>query len=106
MKFAQAIRDFLSTLFGSKLVLQLRADLEETRKERDYFRGQFERMQLLAIPRSITPLGPRIREPQGATQVGTRKSWAQILAANTEAQNKIAAEKKPEKDSSEQTQKN
>jgi hypothetical protein len=90
MKYAQAIRDFLSTLFGSKLVLQLRADLDERTRERDYFRGQFERMQLMAIPRSA-PVVPRQPRPEGATQVGARKSWAQIVAENTQEQNELAA---------------
>jgi hypothetical protein len=90
MKYAQAIRDFLSTLFGSKLVLQLRADLDERTRERDYFRGQFERMQLMAIPRSA-PVVPRQPRPEGATQVGARKSWAQIVAENTQKQNELAA---------------
>lgn len=92
MKLATIIREFLSALFGSKLVVELRAELAEARRERDYFRGQFERMQLMAMPRSA-PIVPRAPRPEGATQVGTRRTWAQILAENTQKQNELAAAK-------------
>lgn len=101
MKYAAAIREFFSALFGSKLVVELRAELTEARRERDYFRGQFERMQLIAMPRSA-PLVPRAPRPEGLTQPGTRRTWAQILAENTKAQNELAAKKTEET----QTQKN
>jgi hypothetical protein len=91
MKYATAIREFLSALFGSKLVVELRAELAEARKERDYFRGQFERMQLVAIPHRIAPIEKRTVQPGGLTQTGGRKSWAMIQAENTQKQNEIAA---------------
>ena len=94
MKWAKAIREFFSILFGSQLVVQLRREIESLKGERDYFRGQFERMQLLAIPRS-TPPQPRgdwrTTDPQGATKVGTRKTWAQIQAENTQNLNEERA---------------
>ena len=93
MKFGQAIRDFFSALFQSKLVLQLRADLDEAKRERDYFRGQCERLQLLTQPRPQTRPQPkpdwRETPPQGATQIGQRKTWAELQAENTK---KIAEE--------------
>ena len=89
MKLAQAIRDFFSALFQSKLVLQLRADLEEAKRERDYFRSQMERFQLMSQPRPQPRPDWRETQPQGATQVGKRKTWAELQAENTK---KIAEE--------------
>ena len=89
MRFAQAIRDFFSALFQSKLVLQLRADLEEAKRERDYFRSQMERFQLMSQPRPQPRPDWRETQPQGATQVGKRKTWAELQAENTK---KIADE--------------
>jgi hypothetical protein len=101
MKYAKALREFFSILFGSQLVVQLRADLEEARRQADYFRGQFERMQLLAIPRSV----PQTERPdwrrtnaEGATRVGRRRTWAQIVEENTKRiQEEEAAAKNQEK---------
>jgi hypothetical protein len=90
VRIAENLRAFIDALFGSKLVAQLRADLTEAKAERDYFRGQFERMQLLAVPRTA-PVVPRQPRPEGATQVGARKSWGQIVAENTQKQNELAA---------------
>ena len=89
MKLAQAIRDFFSALFQSKLVLQLRADLEEAKRERDYFRSQMERFQLMSQPRPQPRPDWRETQPQGVTQVGKRKTWAELQAENTK---KIAEE--------------
>ena len=89
MRFAQAVRDFFSALFQSKLVLQLRADLDEAKRERDYFRGQCERLQLLTQPRPQPRADWRETQPQGATKIGGRKTWAEIQAENTK---KIADE--------------
>jgi hypothetical protein len=87
MRYAQAIRAFLSALFGSNLVAELRAELIEARKERDYFRGQFERMQLLVGHIRATPATtPRQVTPGGLTREGARRSWAQIQAAHTKEQ--------------------
>jgi hypothetical protein len=92
MKYAQWIRDFLSTLFGSKLVVELRAELAEARRERDYFRGQLERANLIAYPQRPTAATRpdwRQTDPAGATAVGGRKTWSMIQAENTK---KIAQE--------------
>jgi len=85
VRTAEKIRAFLDILFGSKLVAQLRADLEESRRSADYFRGQFERMQLLVGHARQAPAPKEVR-PQGATREGARRSWAQIQAANTAEQ--------------------
>ena len=89
MKFGQAIRDFFSALFQSKLMLQLRADLEEAKRERDYFRSQMERFQLMSQPRLQPRPDWRETPPAGATKIGGRKTWAELQAENTK---KIADE--------------
>jgi hypothetical protein len=104
--FAQRIREFLNTLFGSKLVVQLRADLEEAKRERDYFRGRLELAELRAAPQRTPvktagrPADWRTDKPLGAVEVkGTRKSWAQIQAENTERiRTEIAASAKKSDD--------
>jgi hypothetical protein len=91
VKYAIAIREFFSALFGSKMVVQLRADLEEARRERDYFRGRNERLELMLLPNRVTPQTQRSdwrqQNPGGATLVGGRKSWAMI-----ERENRLALE--------------
>jgi hypothetical protein len=98
MKFAKWIRDFLSTLFGSTLVVELRAELAEARRERDYFRGQWERIQLMVAPQRSASSGPRPdwrtqNPPAGLTRTGGRKTWAQLQKENTD---RIAAEMQAE----------
>ena len=98
MKWAQAIRDFFSILFQSKLVVELRREIEDIKTERDYFRGQFERMQLIANPPRIVSTQPRTAAPAGATRPGGRKTFAQLQAENTQRiRDEIAAVKTQEK---------
>jgi hypothetical protein len=104
MKYAIAIREFFAALFGSKLVVQLRTDLEEARRERDYFRGRNERLELMILPQRTTPQTKRTDwrrdNPGGVTQVGGRKSWAMIEHENTLRINaEIAAEAAAKKNS-------
>jgi hypothetical protein len=100
VKYAHAIREFFAALFGSKLMVQLRADLEEARRERDYFRGRNERLELMLLPNKVTPQTQRAdwrtTNPGGATLVGGRKSWAMI-----ERENRLANEQ-DKKDNPEQ----
>ena len=84
---ARRIRDFFETLFPDKLVLQLRDELNETRHERDYFKGRAERLELLLTqPRvanrdlsTVQDSGApgRLRATSGT--VGGRKTWAQLV---------------------------
>lgn len=100
MRWAKAIREFFSILFGSQLVVQLRQDLDEAKRERDYFRGQLERANLLiAPPRTISSARPdwRVTNPEGQTRVGTRRTWAQIQAENTQKIKEEAAKANQEK---------
>jgi hypothetical protein len=102
MKYAQWIRDFLSTLFGSKLVVELRAEVAEARRERDYFRGQLERANLITHPQRPT-IAPRPdwrqTDPAGVTVVGGRKTWAMIQAENTQRIAEEAATKSKKENS-------
>jgi hypothetical protein len=82
---AKRIRDFFETLFPDKLVLQLRADLDETRKQRDYFKGRAERLELLLTQPRVAnrdlsdPVVAGQRRPT-QTHAGGRKLWPQIVA--------------------------
>lgn len=80
---AACIRDFIETLFSSRLVVQLRHDLDEARSQRDYFKGRAERLELqLLQPRiaarqaDANPAEPRAH-PTGT--VGGRKTWQQLI---------------------------
>ena len=50
MKYAIAIREFCRVLFGSRYVAQLQDDIEEARKERDWFKGKADRLELMLLP--------------------------------------------------------
>ena len=66
----------LKSFFTSKLVLQLRADLDEARHERDYFRGKVDRLEMVLM-RLPEPAPMRKAVPANVEPVG-RKSWAQV----------------------------
>lgn len=92
LTFAQRTREVLSTLFGSKLLVQLRADLEEARRERDYFRGRCERLELA---RDAAPQRPLIiqRPEHNLSPVGGHKSWKQVQREHTaKIQERLKAE--------------
>jgi hypothetical protein len=92
MNWALAIREWFRTLFGSRYVTQLEKDIDEARRERDYFRSQMERMQLL-IGRPQFAATPRTNPAPGqATKVGSRRTWAEIQAENTLRNKKILEE--------------
>jgi hypothetical protein len=91
-RYAQAIRDFFSILFGSKLVVQLRADLEEAKKERDFFRAEMQRYQMFTSRSQVIPSPRNNPAPGQATKVGSRRRWAEIQAENTERNRKILEE--------------
>lgn len=96
MSYAQVIRDFLSTLFGSKLVLQLRADLDEAKRERDYFRGRCERLEL-AREAEKKPIVMAPRPPRDMPTVGGHKSWKQVQAEHREKIQQQVAEAEKQK---------
>jgi hypothetical protein len=80
---AQNIRNFFETLFTGRLVLQLRADLEEARCQRDYFKGRAERLELqLLQPRSAARQQEASDPPRihNTRVVGGRKTWGQLVA--------------------------
>lgn len=76
MTLASRVRNFFDTLFPSHIVLQLRADLEDARRERDYFRDKADRLELRLIP---PPVVRGIRSPEDMKPVG-RKNWKQVQA--------------------------
>lgn len=89
MKYAILIREFFRTLFGSRYVSQLEKDIDEMRKERDYFRAETQRLMLFTQQRP-QPARPDWREipPAGAKLVGGRKTWAEIQRDWREEQQK------------------
>ena len=81
MSVAQRIREFLETLFTSRLVVELRAELAEARKDRDYFRGRAERLELIMqTPRQqrVTLDVPSPERKHRTGTVGGFKSWNQV----------------------------
>ena len=62
--------------FGNKLVLQLRRELEEARRERDYFRGKVDRLEEKLYGLAMQPHSGPTR-PIDPTPAG-RKTWAQV----------------------------
>lgn len=64
------------SFFTSKIVIQLRADLQEARHERDYFRGKVDRLEMVLMHLPEPVARPRAL-PANVEPVG-RKSWAQI----------------------------
>ena len=87
---ADRIRAFIDSLLPNRVVLLLRAELAEARKERDYFRGRCERLELMLVP---NPAPRIVRQPAGTQPVG-RKTWAQVQAENADRITKeIEAEK-------------
>ena len=99
---AACIRDFIETLFSSRLAVQLRHDLDEARSQRDYFKGRAERLELqLLQPRiaarqaDANPAEPRAH-PTGT--IGGRKTWQQIVSDRRKelAQLALDKQKKPE----------
>ena len=99
LTFANRTREFLSALFGSKLVVQLRAEIEEAKRERDYFRGRCERLELRQeLAATPTPIAPRVHKEHAPTG---RKLWPGIVQEHRQklakaAQQAEADKKKPE----------
>ena len=99
---ANRIRDFFETLFTGRLVLQLRADLEEARARRDDFKGRAERLELqLLQPRvAAHSLDAGTAQPRAhpTGTLGGRKTWQQIVSDRRKQLAELAAEKqkKPE----------
>lgn len=85
ISFAQRTRDFLCTLFGSKLVLQLRLEIADLKVERDYFRGRVERLEMA---RDLSEQQKRVaavpRKEHDLSPVGGRKTWPQIQREHRE----------------------
>lgn len=57
---AERLREIFDALFTRRIVIQLRADLEEARRERDYFRARADRLELMLLGR---PSAARERKP-------------------------------------------
>ena len=100
---AKRIRDFFETLFPNKLVLELRAELNEIRHERDYFKGRAERLELLLTQprvanREITGSSAPHPPTHISGTVGGRKTWQQVISDRRKelAQLALDKQKKPE----------
>lgn len=96
VSFAQRTRGFFSALFGSSLLVQLRADLDEARRERDYFRGRCERLEL-AREAEKKPVVVAPRPPRDMPTVGGHKSWKQVQAEHREKIQQQVAEAEKQK---------
>lgn len=80
MNLAKSIHDFIDALFPNRIVIQLRSDLADAKRERDYFRQRAERLELRLIPETVVR---PVRPPANASPVG-RKTWLQVQAENQE----------------------
>jgi len=80
MNFADRIRSFFDSLLPRRAVLLLSAELAEARKERDYFRGRCERLELMLVPSPA----PRIVRPTGTQVPIGRKTWVQVQVENAD----------------------
>lgn len=77
--YSVRLRQFLHGLFGSRYVMQLEQDVAEVKRERDYFKGRAERLELMLLPNH----NPIARQAvQTKLQAPMRKTWAQIEAEN------------------------
>lgn len=94
LTFAHRTREVLSALFGSKLLVQLRADLEEAKRERDYFRGRCERLELA---REQKPVVVAPRTPRDMSPLGGHKTWKQVQAEHREKIQQQVAEAEKQK---------
>ena len=91
---AQTIREFFSVLFGSRRVELLERELIEARKERDYFKGRCDRLELMLLtPRTPANILPR---NQANPQAVGRKTWAQVQREDFERQMKEAKDQEAE----------
>ncbi len=50
---AERIRSFIDTLFPNRSVIQLRNQLADAQKERDYFRARADRLELIVLNRPV-----------------------------------------------------
>lgn len=102
LTFATRTREVLSTLFGSKIVAQLRADLEEARRERDYFRGRCERLEL-ARETDKKPIVIAPRPQRDMSPVGGHKTWKQVQQEHREKiQQQVAEAEKAKQEAKKQ----
>lgn len=95
---AVRIRQFFETLFTGRLVLQLRADLDEARSQRDYFKGRAERLELLLTQprvanRDLSTAAGTEQRPAHSAVVGGRKTWQQIIADRRKELAQLALDK-------------
>jgi hypothetical protein len=77
--YSARIRDWLRSLFATRYSMQLEADLAEARRERDYFKGRAERLELMLLP-GRNPV--TVRAAVQPLQNMGRKNWAQIEQEN------------------------
>ena len=70
--YSVRIRAWLRGLFATRYSMQLEADLAEMKRERDYFKGRAERLELMLMPNRnpIAAVKPELHP--------ARKTWAQV----------------------------
>lgn len=72
LSIAQRIRSFLHELFASRYSGELEREIEDLKRERDYFRGRAERLELRLMPSQSPAVIPSNFRPVG------RKTFAQV----------------------------
>ena|ERR1700678_545162 len=81
LTFAQRTRAFFRALFGSRLMVQTLAELDEARRERDYFRGRCERLEMkreAELERLTTPPPAKERVHGNPAPIPTVKTFEQL----------------------------
>ena len=97
LTLAASIREFIETLFSSRLVIQLRHDLDEARSQRDYFKGRAERLELQLLQPRIAARQADANSAELRTHptgtLGGRKTWQQVVADRRKELAQLATEK-------------
>ena len=92
MKYAQLIREFLRSLFGSRFIFELQQEILELRKEREYFRGRAERLELMLLP-NRNPLQAVQTRAKPLPRTGGSVSAMEAMRIHMENEFKVEEEK-------------
>ena len=92
---AQSVRDFLHTLFTRRLVLNLEEQIIEARRERDYFKGKSERLELV-LESKLSVLNRAPSLPQSPLPMIPRRKTLSQLQAEMDAEDAARAKREAE----------
>ena len=87
--YSVRIRAWIRGLFASRYSMQLEADLAEAKRERDYFKGRAERLELMLMPNRnpIVAADKPVLHP-------ARRTWAQVQEDHARQMAEAQSEKK------------